>query len=118
MTSVLERFVGCRDFPSGLLPADEAWPPIASAGPCVDIGAFEHPELRSRSTHTDLVQSAVGGYTRPALHRARGRALRMASVGVALLLHEVGVVAALKYSVLLGVAPLKIPSRFVGRGKE
>ena len=65
MASVLERFVGSQGLPGGLLPADEPWPAIASAGPCVDIGAFAHSALRSRSTHTDLVQSAVGGYTRP-----------------------------------------------------
>ena len=38
---------------------------MTPAGACVDIGAFAHAALPSRSTHTDLVQSAVGGYTRP-----------------------------------------------------
>lgn len=66
IASVIERYVGGRDLPSGLLPADEPWASISSAGPCVDIGAFAHSALPSKSTHrSDLVQSAIGGYTRP-----------------------------------------------------
>ena len=66
MASVVERYVGHRQLPEGLLPADEPWAPIKPPGPSVDIGAFAHPALPSRSTHdTGLVSSAIGGYSRP-----------------------------------------------------
>jgi len=50
----------------GLLPADEAWAPIGSGETEVsvlDMGGFAKSlGLRHRSTHTDLVPSAIGGY--------------------------------------------------------
>jgi len=49
-----------------LLPADEAWAPIGSGETEVsvlDMGGFAKSlGLRHRSTHTDLVPSAIGGY--------------------------------------------------------
>ena len=80
VASVVESYVGRKELPSGLLPADEPWAPMVSPGPCVDIGAFAQDELKSRSTHTNLIPSAVGGYQRPGTSgRARGNARPLAS---------------------------------------
>lgn len=56
---------------TGLLPSDDAWLPIAqldqSDATIVDIGAFSSKlGLKSVSTHTDLVPSAINGYNKAA----------------------------------------------------
>lgn len=61
----------------GLLPADDEWVAIDRNGlktSLVDIGAFSgRLGLRSASTHTDLVPSAVEGYNNAAHYGAAGK---------------------------------------------